>query len=87
MKKKPGTKLAIAIAIIQRPAVQEAAKKIGKAGLRKAQAWWQSREAPKRIALEKPKVVKKSGTARKKKPAATKKKTAHKGSLAKQAKV
>ena len=72
MKKKRSTKLAIALAIIQHPAVQEAAKKIGKAGLRKAHAWWEARKASERTALEKPKAVKKRQTARKRKPAAAK---------------
>ncbi len=70
MKKKPGTKLAIALAIMQHPAVQVAAKKIGKAGLRKAQAWWEARKAPERAALEKPKAAKKARSPRKRKPAA-----------------
>ncbi len=87
MKKKPGTKLAIAIAIIQHPAVQEAAKKIGQAGLRKAQAWWEARKAPEPAALEKPKAANEARKARKRKPAAAKRKTvARKRGPAKQAK-
>jgi len=53
MKMKAKGKLALAVAIMQHPAVQQAAREIGAAGLRKAQEWWNARKARKKKVIKK----------------------------------
>jgi hypothetical protein len=52
MKMKAKGKLAIAVAIIQHPAVQQAAREIGAAALRKTQEWWKARKERKKKAIK-----------------------------------